>query len=178
MLHLVWERRPTYNNTSSISQNKLYTCIKLVYYVLFAIAYGMVGSLSDIILVNSTWTFNHISYLWRYHTILSSTKKSKIHVVYPPCDISTYSCENKKDESVVHERNNSIVSIGQFRPEKDHAKQIQSFAKLLLKYDKECLPANANLLLIGSCRKRSDYNQQHVKQMRALAYKKLRLSPS
>ncbi len=173
MLNLVWERRPTYNNTSSVSQNKLYTFIKLVYYVLFAIAYGMVGSLSDIILVNSTWTYNHISYLWRYHKIFSWHKKSKIHVVYPPCDINVPSPENDEGDG---KRNNAIVSIGQFRPEKDHAKQIQSFSKLLSKYDEECLPPDTKLILIGSCRNESDYNR--VKQLRSLAYDKLHLSPS
>ena len=184
MLQLVWERRPTYNNTSSISKNKLYTWIKLIYYILFAVAYGMVGSLSDIILVNSTWTYNHISYLWRFrglYTLISRIVRQrdddKINIVYPPCDISSVvntSIKNEEGQSNNSRRNN-IISIGQFRPEKDHAKQIKSFAKLLLSSNETMsnIPNDVKLILIGSCRNEADYNR--VVELRDLAFKKLRL---
>ena len=188
MLNLVWERRPTYNNTSSISQNKIYTCIKLIYYIIFAIAYGFVGSLADIILVNSTWTYNHISYLWRFQSPLTlllkrmsslASKKKKIHVVYPPCDITSLEMDRKNECN--HKRNNCIVSIGQFRPEKDHTKQIQSFAKFISEYNDvksthHNLPPlqEIKLLLIGSCRNEFDY--QRVEALRKLAYETLELT--
>lgn len=182
MLNLVWERRPTYNNISSISQNKVYTYIKLLYYIIFAFAYGLVGSLADIILVNSTWTFNHITYLWRFYNpfyILFQKKKQcrkKIHVVYPPCDITSVD-EANTNENNQRKRNNCIVSIGQFRPEKDHTKQIQSFATFVSKYnDIPSLPPREEikLLLIGSCRNEFDYRR--VEELQTLAYETLGLT--
>ncbi len=175
MLQLVWERRPTYNNTSTVSKSKVFTWFKLIYYIIFAIIYGMVGSLADIILVNSTWTFHHISYLWRFNWLTYQEKK-KIHVVYPPCDISTFQPDDHL-QRFVSNRENNIVSIGQFRPEKDHAKQIQSFAKLLSIYtDSSIIPSNIKLLLIGSCRNESDYKR--VEELQTLAYSKLSLPKS
>jgi alpha-1,2-mannosyltransferase len=203
MLNLVWERRPTYNNKSSISKNKIYTVLKLVYYIAFAILYGMVGSMADVILVNSTWTYNHIRYIWRFHSLFDyfpwlasssdsykqSNGREKIHVVYPPCDISTGT--DGSNNTDLPKRENNIVSIGQFRPEKDHSKQIKSFAKLLSKYQTNNntattstttptittqLPSDVKLLLIGSCRNEADYNR--LKQLRTLAYTELELSPT
>lgn len=181
MLQLVWERRPTYNNTSTVSKSKAFTWFKLIYYIIFAIIYGMVGSLADIILVNSTWTFHHISYLWRFYSFfnwLTNQMKKKIHVVYPPCDISTFQSDDQLQRSTF-KRENNIISIGQFRPEKDHAKQIKSFAKLLSIYsynDNSIIPSNIKLLLIGSCRNESDYKR--VKELQTLAYSKLSLPRS
>jgi alpha-1,2-mannosyltransferase len=83
------------------------TALKLVYYWTFAMAYGIVGSLSNVVMVNSTWTYNHIASLWRL--------SKEIHVVYPPCRVpNTTSSEDKQNQS----RRNKIISIGQFRPEK------------------------------------------------------------
>ena len=153
MLALVWSRRPLYNNDAKITSNALYSYVKLVYYTLFAMCYGMVGSLASLVMVNSTWTFNHIRYLWRFST-------TPIHIVYPPCDTKDLSTiEFSQHEMTSNDYD--IISIGQFRPEKDHELQIRSFALLLkmLKDDDDLKDINPRLILIGSCRSQVDHDR-------------------
>jgi alpha-1,2-mannosyltransferase len=143
MLRLVWEKRPSYNHTTNLSQSSIATYFKLLYYCLFAILYGLTGSLCDMVMVNSTWTYSHISYLWRL-------AKNRTHVVFPPCNTDALQQLN------VNNRENFILSIGQFRPEKDHSLQIRAFAKM-----KELvmgLPGGPELklVLVGSCRGKED----------------------
>jgi len=143
MLSLVWERRPSYNNAAAIVNNPVSTYLKLIYYTLFAIVYGAVGSLSDVVMVNSTWTFDHIHYLWRL-------ARSRIHIVYPPCDTASlelFTMDNRK---------NVILSIGQFRPEKDHILQVKSFARMLSDHPEVQTRDSVKLVLIGSCRDKTD----------------------
>ena len=141
------------------SRAKWKTILKLIYYWFFAILYGLVGSLADLVMVNSTWTYNHISSLWRF------SKQSNIHIVYPPCRVpsKTTASENKQ----LQKRQNTIVSIGQFRPEKDHPLQVKSLAKLLEKYAKK--HEDVKLLLIGSCR--NDGDRQLVRELKSLVQK-------
>mmetsp|Transcript_5186 Transcript_5186/g.7307 ORF Transcript_5186/g.7307 Transcript_5186/m.7307 type:complete len:321 (-) Transcript_5186:466-1428(-) len=105
MLSLVWERRPSYNHDSDIAQNSIITYVKLAYYAFFALCYGAIGSLAHTVMVNSSWTYGHIRYLWR-------GAARRISVVFPPCDVR--SLENLSLEK----REPVLVSIGQFRPEK------------------------------------------------------------
>lgn len=151
MLSLVWERRLSYNNNSQISTNLLITYAKLLYYTAFAIFYGLVGSLSDLTMVNSTWTKNHIEYLWRL--------AGEVHVVFPPVD--TLSLSNMS----LTKREDLILSIGQFRPEKDHALQLQSF-KLLLDMNEGEMRGKVKLILIGSCR--GDDDRERVDKLQKL----------
>ena len=53
-------------------------------------------------------------------------------------------------------RQQIAISIGQFRPEKDHLLQITAFRLLLQKYPEL---AQAKLLLVGSCRGQEDENR-------------------
>lgn len=152
MLSLVWERRPSYNNNVQISTNPLTTYAKLIYYAAFAILYGLVGSLSDLTMVNSSWTKNHIAYLWRL--------AGDIHVVFPP--VGTASLCNLS----LNKRENMVLSIGQFRPEKDHVLQLQAFKLLLDKNDGQ-LKDDAKLILIGSCRGEED--RERVDNLQKLA---------
>lgn len=157
MLLKVSDRRAAYNNASFITRSRILSSIKLIYYRLFASTYGMAGSCADVVMVNSSWTFGHISSLW---------KKNCVSIVYPPCDTKTFikiPLERK------HERNNailSVVSVGQFRPEKDHALQITSFARFL-----HSKPLNTRaqykLVLVGSCRNQDDADR--VDSLRELA---------
>ena len=154
---MVWDRRPSYNNETSVTNNSMTTCIKLVYYVLFACLYSMAGSLCSLVMVNSSWTRNHITSLW-WWIVGGAGRRSRIHTVFPPCDT-----ESLKDLSLV--RNDPIiVSIGQFRPEKDHILQIRAFAMLRTTYPK--WTAAAKLVLIGSCRGGED--ESRVRALRDL----------
>lgn len=131
------------------------TLVKLIYYWMFAILYGMVGSLADLVLVNSTWTFHHIQRLWRF-------SKQNIYIVYPPCRVPTV-VDNNTNNKAPQKRSNTIVSIGQFRPEKNHALQIQALATVLKQHPEH---KDIKLLLIGSCRNESD--RQRVDDLRKL----------
>lgn len=159
MLSLVWDRRPTYNNNAAIAKNSAITYAKLIYYTMFAICYGFVGSLSSLTMVNSSWTMGHIRSLWRYSTT--------IRVIFPPCD--TTSLEDLQLAS----REQIILSIGQFRPEKDHQLQIRSFALLVEKMRENKQQPNVQLVLIGSCR--GDADEARVRELRLLS-DKLRIS--
>ena len=156
MLNLVWERRPTYNNASAVTRSSVSTYLKLIYYSCYAIAYGLIGSLSDLVMVNSSWTYGHISYLWRF-------ARKRMHIVYPPCDTESL---RKLD---VEDRENLILSIGQFRPEKDHALQIEAFAKMrkIAEGRGRDQLKDVKLILVGSCRGKED--QDRVMVLRKLA---------
>ena len=113
MLQLVWQqRRATCNHAAYIAQSKLATYAKLAYYCFFAVLYGFTGSLAHIVLVNSTWTYNHIYSLWKL-----AAWQSRIQIVYPPCQVSELL---SKKPIMASSRKNVVLSIGQFRPEKDH----------------------------------------------------------
>lgn len=51
-----------------------------------------------------------------------------------------------------------IVSVAQFRPEKDHSLQLKSLAKMIEKYPKT-KSMGIELVLIGSCRNEGDANR-------------------
>jgi len=83
-----------------------------------------------------------------------------MYIVYPPCDTDSLRKLDLKD------RENLILSIGQFRPEKDHALQIKAFAKMLT-LDCHNELKDVKLILVGSCRGKAD--EGRVKDLRDLA---------
>lgn len=115
---------------------------------MFARMYGWAGSCSDLTMVNSSWTEDHIVQLWSSPTMppttpskssgqelseLSSpppatTRSTKVHKVYPPCDVSEFASIPRGLKGGADGVN--IVSVGQFRPEKDHAMQIRTMFEL------------------------------------------------
>lgn len=129
----------------------------MVYYCLFALLYGMAGSCSDLIMVNSSWTLDHILSLWR--------APNRTSVVHPPCDVSSF-----LDVPLVEDGDrkcHSIVSIGQFRPEKDHWLQIRAFKKVLDRRREAPGGREAlKLVLIGGCRNVQD--EDRVLMLRGL----------
>lgn len=154
MLERVKTREATYNNSALVSQSLVLTQVKLAYYQIFAFMYGLVGKCSSVIMVNSSWTMDHIIKLWK--------KPSCSFIVYPPCDTSEFAkLENTSETSFMKK----ILSIGQFRPEKNHALQIRSFRTFLDKQggDNE---GKYSLLLAGSCRNSED--EQRVADLKRL----------
>ena len=157
------------------------TVVKLGYYYLFSIAYGLSGSLADLVMVNSTWTYNHIHSLWRFRSGVQR-RQQPIQIVYPPCRVPS-SVDSDISE---HPRENTIISIGQFRPEKNHELQIQALSLLLDSHPELRIKHNdrigtgiepsestnafinnpVKLLLIGSCR--NDADQARVDKYRRL----------
>lgn len=150
-----------FNNADYITNNPILSAIKVVYYCIFALLYGLAGSCSDVIMVNSTWTLGHILALWR--------APNRTSVIYPPCDVQAFlevpleEEEDKDDGRKCH----SIVSVAQFRPEKDHQLQIRAFRKLLDRCGEE--PSRRDLVklvLIGGCRNQED--EDRVLMLRGL----------
>ncbi|XP_041055830.1 GDP-Man:Man(3)GlcNAc(2)-PP-Dol alpha-1,2-mannosyltransferase [Carcharodon carcharias] len=154
MLSVVRDRNPRFNNAAFISTNPTLSNLKLVYYYIFAWMYGLVGSCSDVIMVNSTWTLNHILALWK--------AGDRTHVVCPPCDVQTFLDIPLEDDSKKTEH--SIVSIGQFRPEKDHSLQIKAFYQFLQM--KSAQQSAVKLILIGGCRNADD--EERVSRLKEL----------
>lgn len=156
MLSLVSKRTVSYNNQGFVANNPILSRFKVLYYKLFALLYGFVGARADVVMVNSSWTYGHISSLWG--------KPSCTSVVYPPCDTKEFLSIKgiPDDEKTVK----SIVSIAQFRPEKDHKLQIRSFANFLKRLS-ESEKEEVKLELIGSCRNAED--QSRVDELKALS---------
>ena len=145
MLKQVTGQVGAFNNARWISRSRFLTKLKIYYYRLFAKIYGFMGRRSEVVMVNSTWTHGHISELWG---------SKKLFIVYPPCDTTSF-------QEVPIERNKRmfrIVSIGQFRPEKNHDLQLRVLQEFLHQLN----PQERNqvkLVLIGSCRNKEDYDR-------------------
>ncbi|XP_017464833.1 PREDICTED: GDP-Man:Man(3)GlcNAc(2)-PP-Dol alpha-1,2-mannosyltransferase [Rhagoletis zephyria] len=156
MLRRVQQREYCHNNQAYVVRNPFITWMKVIYYRVFAKMYSWVGQCSDTIMVNSTWTENHIGDLWGV--------PFKTHRVYPPCEVRHIKAlkRNENTEKVI------ILSIGQFRPEKDHPLQLQAMYELrTLLSRNEDLWNKVHLIIAGSCRNDSDY--ERLKNMQDLA---------
>jgi alpha-1,2-mannosyltransferase len=150
MLGVVAEKRPTYNNDAAVSNSALKSTIKLYYYKLFAWMYTRVGQCCDVIMVNSHWTENHILQLWQ--------QPDRTSVVFPPCDTLTL------QQQPLTGRKRIALSVGQFRPEKDHSLQMRAFELLITGkandgnggvHSAEDVQ-DVRLALVGSCRGEGD----------------------
>ncbi|XP_026878129.2 GDP-Man:Man(3)GlcNAc(2)-PP-Dol alpha-1,2-mannosyltransferase isoform X1 [Electrophorus electricus] len=162
MLSVVRERSPRFNNADYVSRNPVLSAVKVVYYCAFALLYGLAGSCSDVVMVNSTWTLGHVLALWR--------APNRTSVVYPPCHVQAFLDVPLDEEEEGEEgggRCHSVVSVAQFRPEKDHRLQIRAFRKLLDRKGAE--PGSresVKLVLIGGCRNQED--EDRVLMLRGL----------
>lgn len=141
MLKAVKERKAHFNNDPAVAKSKWLSFGKLVYYRAFSVAYALAGSCADVVMVNSTWTSGHINNIWRV--------PKKTNILYPPCDtrnLSTFPLGHRKS---------TILSVAQFRPEKNHGLQLDAMA-LLFKSHPELKSANVKLVLLGSVRNSDD----------------------
>ncbi|KAG7463609.1 hypothetical protein MATL_G00178410 [Megalops atlanticus] len=156
MLAVVRERNPRFNNADFISSNPALSALKVVYYCAFALLYGLAGSCSDVVMVNSTWTLGHILALWR--------APGRTSVVYPPCDVRGFLDAPLEEDG--GGRRHRVVSVGQFRPEKDHRLQIRAFRRLLDRGGAGPEREALRLVLIGGCRNQED--EERVLMLRGL----------
>ncbi|BHF66444.1 asparagine-linked glycosylation protein [Sparganum proliferum] len=145
-----------YNNSERIRRNKFLTSAKLAYYHLFKIAYCWTGSRQNCALaaVNSSWTRNHISRMWGGSPLL----------LYPPCPVE--SLVEKKTPAEA--RKPWIISVGQFRPEKNHRLQILAFARFIKTLSPTGPPPDCpyRLILVGGSR--DDADAVRVEKLREL----------
>ncbi|KYR02230.1 glycosyltransferase [Tieghemostelium lacteum] len=154
MLSKVSNSTESYNNNESISKSKFKTSAKLIYYKLFSKLYYLAGKFSNIVMCNGTWTANHIRNIW---------KIDRVSIVYPPVDV-----ESRKAMPLNWmQRENIILSIAQFRPEKDHPLQLYTLAQLLQKYPIHKNELRTKLVMVGSCRDQQD--RDRVESLRKLS---------
>jgi len=161
MLNMVFSRRPSYNNASTVSNSKIASGFKYIYYWMFALLYRIAGQFAHLVMVNSSWTYGHISGLWG---------KNGTHIVYPPCDVERMA-DFPLNDALRNDRK-LFVSIGQFRPEKDHALQLRAVSCLINQYESVSkrnsdILAAIELYLIGSCR--DDGDRERVAVLKKLA---------
>ncbi|KIE02566.1 alpha-1,2-mannosyltransferase alg11, partial [Metarhizium majus ARSEF 297] len=136
---------------------------KKTYWRLFAMIYSWVGSSIDVVMTNSTWTQGHVKSLWGPHRI-QKDRNNPIAVVYPPVAVRELEQEVEVSEASEKKREQVVVYIAQFRPEKNHQLVLQSFAKFLKTKSKAA--EKARLVLIGSVR--DDQDSKKVYQLRLL----------
>ena len=158
MLQSVYRRVIAHNNRQVIARNPFLTAGKIMYYKIFAFLYGLVGRTADIIMVNSTWTENQINLIWKINPV-------QCFCIYPPCDI-----EKLVNLPLINDEEKGdiirIVSIGQFRPEKNHPLMLRAMYELRSIVDEETWK-KIRLILIGSTRNHED--EIRVKDMRDLS---------
>lgn len=82
----------------------------------------MVGRSADVIMVNSTWTEAHINKLW--------CQPMSTHCVYPPCGVDDLIAIPRFSNNIEEKGLIKIVSVGQFRPEKNHPLQLRALYQL------------------------------------------------
>lgn len=142
MLAQVQSRSSSYNNRRRVAQSPLASFLKLRYYKIFAWLYTKCGSASDCVMVNSSWTEEHIKTLWG----------KEVAKVFPPCDTSHLShTVGDRDGDEVR-----ILSLGQFRPEKDHPLQIKAMFELRQILAEEDWD-RVKLVIVGGCRGQEDW---------------------
>ncbi|THH09587.1 hypothetical protein EW146_g8649 [Bondarzewia mesenterica] len=191
MLARVQSRRTWHTNSDNISSSTVLSRAKLLYYRLFMYHYAQALRRASFLVVNSSWTKNHVDSILTYSdTILDvlhlplrplalpfslvinsllppissnsapRTTPRETAVVYPPCDtreMSTFPLEG---------REHIILSVAQFRPEKDHPAQLRALAQLLLAHP-EYKSNNIQLILVGGSRNAED--AARIESLRALA---------
>ncbi|WVQ83370.1 hypothetical protein IAT38_005511 [Cryptococcus sp. DSM 104549] len=156
------------------SKSWLRTKIKLVYYHIFTALYSVSLLYSQYTMTNSSWTQAHIQ------SLLTSARQSflaslvlkdeasllkkeergesrkedraQCEVVYPPCDtrglVGLGNLESRKRE---------VVSLAQFRPEKEHAKQLYALEVLFRDHPEYREgPQRITLVMMGGVRDEAD----------------------
>lgn len=123
---------------------------KFVYWKLMYHLYQYLGSTVHLTLTNGTWTLQHMQSIWYYNKFMAS---HTIDMLYPPCGT-----ENLTVESSSTPRENKLLYIAQFRPEKRHDLIVDQYKVFLDK----AIAAKTKATLIpsvvfaGSCRTEDD----------------------
>jgi len=182
MLARVKSRKQSHTNTGTISSSATLSQAKLLYYRIFMYLYS--GSLRRVrfLMANSSWTKNHVDSVLNHRDGLldflnvassiaipvsllnlfgprSSAPKSAT-IVYPPCETQELVGFDLKG------RENIILSVAQFRPEKDHAAQLRAVHELFSQHP-EYRSRPVKLVLIGGAR--GDEDGARVVSLRSLA---------
>ena len=155
MLGAVASRKAAHNNASLFARFQATAALKLAYYHVLVFLYRCAGRMSDCTVANGSWTAAHVRSLWGV----------EVRTVFPPCDTRTLQLLplEPTDPTVVNRgarrvgRDHLILSVAQFRPEKDHQLQLRAFARLLRAWRRAGAPApRPQLVLAGAVRHAAD----------------------
>ena len=165
MLQRVRNQEAGHTNSTGVSSSKLRSRVKLLYYNIFAACYSWALRSSNVLVANGSWTQNHVNRL-----VLGSRATSKaaasdaryVQVVFPPCDTGSL-----VKFPLAKRETQSLVSLAQFRPEKEHSTQIRIIAALVAARRQAGLPTEKiHLCCMGSSRNKDD--EQRIKELKAL----------
>lgn len=120
-----------------------------IYYQCFSFWYRLVGKLASVVVVNSSWTRYHMQKQW-------NPVNKKFFLLYPPVNTSVMTTLQ------LDVRSPYLISLGRFRPEKNHELQIELFSDLLKSDFEKKLPRNIKLILIGSLRPNNLGDQERL----------------
>ena len=125
----------SYNNSGMIASSYMLRSLKIYYYKQLCNIYSFCGRFCDLVFTNSTWTHGHMSQLWKGYS------NDNMKILFPPCDLSPFT-------NIKLERSPKIqvVSLSQFRPEKNHRLQLEIAAQVLKER------SDVEFILIGGCR--------------------------
>ncbi|CAL1713659.1 unnamed protein product [Somion occarium] len=179
MLARVKSRQKWHTNSDAISSSPILSKLKLLYYRIFMYYYAFSLCQASFLMVNSSWTKNHIDailqpsdhlldfvHLFTPLVLLrlwSSPSPRGAQIVYPPCDT------REMAQFPLEGRERVILSVAQFRPEKDHAAQLHAFRKLIEKHPEYANPGDQHvrLVLIGGSRNKDDADR--LESLKSLA---------
>nr|XP_037277247.1 GDP-Man:Man(3)GlcNAc(2)-PP-Dol alpha-1,2-mannosyltransferase-like [Rhipicephalus microplus] len=158
MLSSVERRVQAHNNRGLISRSAVLTPIKLLYYRMFARLYAYCGWCADLVMVNSSWTKGHILELWQLPT--------RTVLVYPPCSVAEFKALPVTEKDSASSAEFRVLSLSQFRPEKDHELQLKVLVELKEQLS-ESEFSKIKFVMIGGCRNQED--EQRVISLKSLA---------
>lgn len=127
-------RTKSFNNSAIIASNSLLQNAKIFYYKYMQEIYSLCGKCCDLAFTNSTWTNGHMVRLWN--------QCSSIKILYPPCDLSPFTERIKLEQKMEIQ----VLSLSQFRPEKNHRLQLEIAAQVL-KHRQDI-----KFIFVGGCR--------------------------
>ncbi len=138
--------------------------VKKIYWHIFALVYCWFGASVDIVMTNSTWTQTHVQSLWGPYR-KEKDAKNPTTAVFPPVAVEELEeAVDISEDSEENVRQNIILYIAQFRPEKDHRLIVQSFSEFLKLRGKPS--ETSTLVLVGSVR--DDQDAKRVYELRLM----------
>lgn len=139
MFAKVQNKESDFNNRELFTSNAGLLRLKILYYKFFLVLYKFCGFFVDVAVGNSRWTVSRIQAVWG---------RQDVGVLYPPAAIGDGSQISKIGKE---NRENAILSLAQFRPEKNHKLQLAVFARVLQK------SPNTVFWLMGGGRNEGDF---------------------
>lgn len=110
---------------------------KFCYWSVLYTFYRYLGRCVDVIFANGTWTCNHLKRVWAL---------DNVEVVYPPCSV-----EKLTEKRTSSPREETLLYIAQFRPEKRHLDILRGYRDFITQDEVKDIVV-PKLVFLGSCR--------------------------